>query len=465
MEIVSLPLGKVFLNKANPRKSYKKDDIAGLWETIKENGLLHPVTARPHPDGDGTFQLVVGERRFRAHQYGKAKEINAIVRDLSDKECAEIMLVENIHREDVDPVDEAKAIAEAMKDGMTISEIAARLGKSKSWIAPRVVMAHMSDKILELYKAKKITSRHLFALATISDLETRDRLAEECAADCETVEWLKDEIDSLQRSVADFAWDLGLELSDSEGAIHTCSECPDRTSMQHDLFEHESCDKCLNIVCWKRKVSAFVLHQKNAAEAEGRKIVKESKENEARFGYGAFTKSESEIAALKEAGAAPEILIDRNTGKAVECWPVAQKVKSKAEIDAESAIKEQKDFERKEAKIQEAQREILVELVGNACDKIDDDILYRIIADAAIRLDKHSEAGKLLAEAGEFDEKKGLVPFVNAEEVTRADIRRAVLSWAISVIDPIEVEPKTWKKMSVDYKKSRKMAEESYEEK
>ncbi len=181
-----MSLGKVFLNKANPRKSYKKDDIVGLWETIKENGLLHPVTARPHPDGDGTFQLVVGERRFRAHQYGKAKEINAIVRDLSDKECAEIMLAENIHREDVDPVDEAKAIAEAMKDGMTISEIAARLGKSKSWIAPRVVMAHMSDKILELYKSKKITSRHLFALATISDLETRDRLAEECAADCES---------------------------------------------------------------------------------------------------------------------------------------------------------------------------------------------------------------------------------------------------------------------------------------
>ena len=122
MEIVSLPLGSVYLNKNNPRKSYNKEDIAGLWETIKESGLLHPVTVRPHPDGDGTFQLVVGERRFRAHQYGKARFINAVVRELTDKECAEIMLVENAQREDVDPVDEAKAVAAAMADGTGLSE-------------------------------------------------------------------------------------------------------------------------------------------------------------------------------------------------------------------------------------------------------------------------------------------------------------------------------------------------------
>ena len=104
-------------------------------------------------------------------------------------------------------------------------------------------------------------------------------------------------------------------------------------------------------------------------------------------------------------------------------------------------------------------------MVGNVCDKVDDDTFLRMVADAAICLDRHSEAGKLLAEAGEFNEKNGLVPFVSAEGITKADIRRAILSWAVSVIDPVEIEPKTWRKLGVDYKKSRKMAEESYDKK
>lgn len=465
MEIVSLPLGAVYLNKNNPRKSYNKEDIAGLWETIKESGLLHPVTVRPHPDGDGTFQLVVGERRFRAHQFGKARFINAVVRELTDKECAEIMLVENAQREDIDPVDEAKAIAAAMADGMTISEIAARLGKSKSWIAPRLVMAEMNDCILELYRDKKLTARHLHLLATVSNIGTRERLAKECAEENMSAEELKAEIDSLHRNVSEFPWDLNLELLDNNGSIPICSDCPDRTSAQHDLFSHEACDKCINLECWKRKVSAFVELEKLALSNNGVKLVKENKANEARYGYGDFTKNEAEIAKLKSNGVIPEILIDANTGKSIECWPVAKKQKSKAETDAEIAIKEQREIERTEAKIQDAQREILVEMVGNVCDKVDDDTFLRMVADAAICLDRHSEAGKLLAEAGEFNEKNGLVPFVSAEGITKADIRRAVLSWAISVIDPVEIEPKTWRKLGVDYKKSRKMAEESYDEK
>lgn len=465
MEVVSLPITKVFLNENNPRKSYKKEDIAGLWDTIKDSGLLHPVTVRPHPGGDGIYQLVVGERRYRAHKYGKAAQISAIVRDLSDKECAEIMIVENAQREDVDPVDEAKAISDAMKSGMTISEIAARLGKSKSWIAPRVVMAGMSDDILELYREKKISSRHLYVLATVTSLELRAKFAKRCADNEISAEDLKQDVEELHKEVSGFPWALDMVIADDLGSIVACSDCSDRTSMQHDLFSHEPCDKCINSECWKRKAAAFAQHEKARMEKEGRKIVSENKRNEALFGYGAYTKSEAEISALKNAGIIPDVLIDSTTGKMVECWPIAAKQKTKAEADAEKAIKEQKDFERKEAKIQDAQREILVELAGNANDKIDDDTLFRIIADAAIRLDKHSEAGKLLAEAGEFDEKNGMIPFVKAEQVTSSDIRRAILSWAIRVIDPVEIDPKTWKKLRVDYKKSRKMAEESYDEK
>ena len=465
MEIVSLPINKVYLNKDNPRKTYKKEDIPGLWETIKESGLIHPVTARPHPDNDGTYQIVVGERRYLAHKYGKATSIKAIVRELTDKECAEIMLVENAQREDVDAVEEAKAIASAISRGMSISEIAARLGKSKSWIAPRVVMANMSDEILELYRCNKLSSRHLHLLATVANSEKRQELANTVSIEGMTPEELKSEICDLQRDVSSFEWPLEFVFNDDAGPIVACSECPDRTSMQHDLFEHESCDKCINIECWRRKVKAFVGIKKKSLEIEGKKIVNERNANEARFGYGAFTKNETEIASLKNAGVSPEFLIDESTGNTIECWPVAKKQKSKAEIDAEKAIKDQKEFERKESKIQDAQREILVEFVGNSSEKVDDDTLYRIIADAAICLDKHSEAGKLLAEAGEFDSKDGLVNFVDASSVTRADIRRAILSWAVRVIDPIGIEPKTWKKLGVDYKKSRKMAEEQYEEK
>ena len=130
----TLPLREIEPDPAQPRKTFSQESLAELAASIGEHGLLQPIAVRPQPSGG--YRIVAGERRWRACRIAGLTEVPVIVRDVTDQEAMELALVENLQREDLDPVEEACGIRELMdRCGLTQEQAARRLGKSRSALA------------------------------------------------------------------------------------------------------------------------------------------------------------------------------------------------------------------------------------------------------------------------------------------------------------------------------------------
>lgn len=162
---VMLPIEKVQANPDQPRRDFSEEALADLSRSIKEKGIIQPLIVRPHPTDDGIYQIVAGERRWRAAQAARLHEVPALVRDYNDTETFEVAIIENIQRADLNPVEEAAGYRELMdKFGHTQEKLAEALGKSRSHIAnmmrllslPDGVLAHVRDGALSAGAARAI---------------------------------------------------------------------------------------------------------------------------------------------------------------------------------------------------------------------------------------------------------------------------------------------------------------------
>jgi ParB family chromosome partitioning protein len=146
-----------------PRKYFDKDALEELSASIAENGVLQPILVRKY--SDDRYQIIAGERRFRASKLAGLTEIPAIVLEKDDKKAAEIALIENVQREDLNPLEEAlgyKALAEEY--GMTQEELSQKVGKSRSAIANTLRLLDLPDEVLEMLKSADISAGHARAL-------------------------------------------------------------------------------------------------------------------------------------------------------------------------------------------------------------------------------------------------------------------------------------------------------------
>ena len=162
-----LPVEKIFPNKAQPRRSFDKLKLEELAKSILNNGIIQPVIVRRKgPD----FELIAGERRWRAAQIAKIHSVPAVVRDLTDKQAAEYAIVENIQREDLNGVEEARSYRNLMDIyNYTQEEVAAALGKSRSYIANMLRILSLPESIINLLEASKISVGHARALIGLED--------------------------------------------------------------------------------------------------------------------------------------------------------------------------------------------------------------------------------------------------------------------------------------------------------
>lgn len=148
----------------NPRKHFDEAALSELAASIATRGVIQPVIVRPHPNGEG-YQLVAGERRWRAAQKARLHEIPALVRDLSDREVMALALIENLQREDLSPVEEARAYHRlSEEEGMIQVDIAKMVEKSRSHIANMMRLVTLPDRVLDLIEAGKLTMGHARAL-------------------------------------------------------------------------------------------------------------------------------------------------------------------------------------------------------------------------------------------------------------------------------------------------------------
>ena len=157
--IETLPLREIEPDPAQPRKTFDEETLAELAASISEHGLLQPIAVRPH--GVGRYLIVAGERRWRASRMAGLTEVPVIVKDVTDEQAMELALVENLQREDLDPVEEAAGIRELMtRCDLTQEQAARKLGKSRSALANILRLLTLPDSVLELLKSGFITIGH-----------------------------------------------------------------------------------------------------------------------------------------------------------------------------------------------------------------------------------------------------------------------------------------------------------------
>lgn len=171
-----LALSKIDINPEQPRKTFDETALNELAESIKEKGVLQPLLVRPVKS---RYQLVAGERRFRAAHIAKLKEVPVIIKDLSDKDSMEIALIENLQREDLNAVEEAQGIKLLMdKYSLTQEEVAGKLSKSRPAVANSIRLLNLSDKILSRLKNGLLSAGHARALLSIEDQAKREEIAD-----------------------------------------------------------------------------------------------------------------------------------------------------------------------------------------------------------------------------------------------------------------------------------------------
>jgi ParB family transcriptional regulator, chromosome partitioning protein len=186
-----VPLELIAANPRQPRRRFDEATLAGLAESIRRRGVLQPVLVRPVPGG--TYELVAGERRWRAAQVADLEVIPALVRETDDAQALEVALIENMAREDLNPVEEARACAALVEElGLTREEVGRRIGRSRVAVSNLLRLLDLPDEALALLEDGALTEGHGRALLLASDHAIRRRLARDAAAHGWSVRVLED---------------------------------------------------------------------------------------------------------------------------------------------------------------------------------------------------------------------------------------------------------------------------------
>ena len=265
--IAMLAVEQIDASPHNPRKTF--GDLDELTASIKEKGVLSPVLVRPLGE---RFELVFGERRWRAAVRANAEAIPAMVRELSDQEALELMIVENAQREDVNPHEEAEGYRSLHETyGYSVEQIAAKVSKSKRVVYERLQLCKLASGL-------RTSALSLSILQLVARLP--EALQEEAAKKIEegdyggpmTYEEARDFLlADYTLALSEAPWSLkDANLVPSAGA---CSSCPKRTGNQPELFaEVKAKDTCTDPGCFKEKKTAFVKLELDKAQAAGKSI-------------------------------------------------------------------------------------------------------------------------------------------------------------------------------------------------
>lgn len=175
--IETLPLREIEPDPGQPRKTFDDETLAELSASIAEHGLLQPIAVRPKPSGG--YLIVAGERRWRASRMAGLTEVPVIVKDVTDEQAMELALVENLQREDLDPVEEAVGIRELMtRCDLTQEQAARKLGKSRSALANSLRLLSLPEIVLELLKSGFITIGHAKVVLGLPTPELQEEAAQ-----------------------------------------------------------------------------------------------------------------------------------------------------------------------------------------------------------------------------------------------------------------------------------------------
>jgi ParB family chromosome partitioning protein len=257
-----LPLSRLHESPTNPRRVFDEAKLLELASSLKAQGLIQPIVARPNADG---FEIVAGARRYRAAQLAELSEIPTRVVSLTDEQALEWQLIENSQRVDVHPYEEAQGFQRLLDlPGYDVAALAEKTGKSESLVYARLALLQLIPEVAEAFQQERITASHATLIARLP----RDR-QKDAFEQCWRKDWQENEPHLLPAKYLS-AWianNVYLPLDEApfdrdDASLNpdtgSCSACPRRSGYNASLFSDVSGDQCMDSDCYYVKLSAHV---------------------------------------------------------------------------------------------------------------------------------------------------------------------------------------------------------------
>lgn len=203
-EVVKIPIDRIVPNRFQPRTVFDEEKIEELSRTIHTHGVIQPIVLRPSTETEGMYEIIAGERRYRAMKKLQWEEVPAIVRMLNDKETASIALIENLQREELTAIEEALAYQQLLEiHSLTQEALAQRLGKGQSTVANKLRLLKLPKFVQDAILSREISERHARALIAIKDEQLQLQLIAAVKEYDWNVRQLEDQIQQILNPVAE----------------------------------------------------------------------------------------------------------------------------------------------------------------------------------------------------------------------------------------------------------------------
>lgn len=254
--IQEINIDEIVVNNKQPRKDFDEEKLEELAASMEQHGVLQPVILRKIGRG---YELVAGERRWRAAAKAGIKKIPAVVKELSDGDVLEIALIENLQREDLNPIEEASAYKQLMDEfGLTQEELAKRVGKSRSQIANTLRLLNLEEEILKFIFEGKLTAGHARALLSIEDKKLRYGLAKKISNEGLSVRQAeqlaqnllqkKEKKSSRQTTISPIMSDIAEKLQQSLGTKVRIRGSEKRGKIEIEFYSSEELERILEVI-------------------------------------------------------------------------------------------------------------------------------------------------------------------------------------------------------------------------
>jgi ParB/RepB/Spo0J family partition protein len=285
-EVEQIALGAIRPSPYNKRRTYAQAALDELASSIRVHGVLQPIVVRP-AIGDANnplaeFEIIAGERRFRAAQIAELTHIPAIVRDVTDvRQLLEMQTVENLQREDLHPLEEAEQLEQLMTDAsapVTVDQVAERVGKSRSYVYGRLKLLDLLPKARQAFIDGKLTPRTALFVARVPkdrQIDALGRLTTYYGAADGPIS-VRSASDILQREFMLVLREAPFPIRDAKLLVGkpACNECPKRTGAEPDLFEDvKGKDVCTDPTCYHEKVRAHAAREVSKAKDAGIPVI------------------------------------------------------------------------------------------------------------------------------------------------------------------------------------------------
>lgn len=261
MQVRNIPLADIVASELNPRKTFDQEALEELAQSIKENGLIQPITVRKLPKGrEAKYEIVCGERRFRACQIIGESNIDAVVKDLDDKQAFAAMIIENLQRQNVDPMEEAAALNRLFNEGaVTVAQIARMLGKSTSFVFGRIQLYNTIPQFVQLMRDGVLVLTHLLDICKLPK-EQQEILYETCFTEASRARWaykfpnMPQLHEMIDEHVMNFLAKAKFSVSDESFEFApACEDCPLNTKNNPENYRDANNPRCMKRECFMRK--------------------------------------------------------------------------------------------------------------------------------------------------------------------------------------------------------------------